>query len=262
MSGYYHECIAATYDAASPGVPGDVDFYLALARDAHAAGQPVLELACGTGRVAIPIAQEGIRVVGLDASPAMLDIARRKAGGLDGVRWVEGDMSSFELPERFGLAFIAYRSFQHLLTTVEQLSCLRCVREHLAPGGRFALNVFNPNIVAIARWLTANRGGVQRMDDYRHPETDHTVLRWESNAFRPSAQEIDSSRLHEELSDQGAVLSRSYRSFTLRYLHRYEAEHLLARAGFEVEALYGDFFGAPFGDTSPEMVWVARRSDP
>jgi SAM-dependent methyltransferase len=256
---YYTDEIAATYDVTSPGVPGDVDFYLGLARQAHAAGQPVLELACGTGRIAIPIAQEGVSIVGLDASSAMLALAREKGAGIESVRWVEGDMRSFELPERFGFAFIAYRSFQHLQTVDDQLACLRCIHDHLAPGGRFALNIFNPNIIMMGRSLSTTRGVLQRLEDYEHTVSKRRTLRWEERGYRQATQQFRGARLHEELDDAGAVVSRSYRFLKLRYLFRYEAEHLLARAGFEIEVLNGDFFGAEFKDTSPEMVWVARR---
>ncbi|MEX1253438.1 MAG: class I SAM-dependent methyltransferase [Dehalococcoidia bacterium] len=257
---YYTDEVAATYDVTSPGIPGDVDFYLELARQAHEAGQPVLELACGTGRVAVPIARAGISIVGLDAAPTMLAIAREKGAALDTVRWVEGDMRSFALPERFGFAFIAYRSFQHLLTIEDELACLRCVHDHLVPGGRFSLSLFNPNIVDMGLWLSSRRGSLQRMEDYQHPGSGRRALRWEERRYRQAQQESQSTRVHEELDDQDTVISRTYRFLKLRYLFRYEAEHLLARAGFEIEALYGDFLGAEFTDTSPEMVWVARRA--
>ena len=257
MSDFYDP---VTYDARVLGVPGDIDFFLELARDAHAAGHPVLELACGTGRVAIPIAQEGVRGVALDASPAMLACAREKSVALENVRWVEGDMRGFELPERFGLVIIPFRSFQHLFTVEDQMSCLSSIRRHLVPGGRLCINIFNPNIIAIAEWLSSRRGGLQRRrEDYAHPETGLPVKAWEAPTYHPSRQEVDTTFLDEALDEGGVVVSRVYRGLKLRYLFRYEMEHLLARAGFEIEALYGDCFGSPFQDTSPEMVWVARR---
>jgi len=250
----------AVYDAQVVGPPGDVVFYLALAKEAQAAGHPVLELASGTGRVAIPIARERVRVVGLDSSPDMLARAAEKSEGLSTVRWVEGDMREFALPERFGLAFIAFRSFQHMLTAEDQLSCLGCVRRHLVPGGRLAVHIFNPDIFVMGQWLGARQGDLQRRgDDYRHPRTGRSAKGWESRQYHPASQEVETTFLDEELDDEGAVVSRVYRNLRLRYIFRYEMEHLWARAGFEVEALYGDFFGGPFEDTSPEMVWVARR---
>lgn len=248
------------YDARVQAPPGDIGFYLALAREAHQPGRPVLELACGTGRVAIPIAREGISVVGLDLSPDMLARAREKSAGLSNVRWVEGDMARFELTERFGLAFIPFRSFQHLLTTEEQISCLRCIHRHLVPDGRLVVNVFNPDIIAIAEWLTKRKGGLHKgRDSYVSPHSGRETHAWESRSYSTSTQRLESTTIDEEVEGAGVVVSRVYRNLRLRWIHRYEMEHLLARTGFIVEALYGDFAGSPFEDTSPEMVWVARR---
>lgn len=250
------------YDARAQGVPGDVEFFLALAQEAHAAGHAVLELACGTGRVAIPIAEAGVRVVGLDQSAAMLARAREKAGsersrrgdGLEPARWVEGDMRDFDLAERFGLIYIPYRSFQHMLAVDDQLACLRCIRGHLVAGGRLALDIFNPDIVMMASWLTTKRGSLQR----RAIPPSAGRVAWETHVYNRVEQWVDSTFIDEALDDQGAVISRLYRDLKLRYIFRYEMEHLLARAGFEVEALYGDCFRAPVCDTSPELVFVAR----
>ena len=251
----------AVYDASTVAPVGDIDFYLELAREADAGGLPVLELACGTGRVAIPIAREGVCVVGLDRSPAMLGRAREKSAGMGTVRWVEGDMRDFALPERFGLALIPFRSFQHLLTVADQLSCLHCIHRHLAPGGRLALHLFNPDLVRIAGWLTVRRGGAQAVGEgYTHP-TGRRAKRWEMPSYRTAEQRLDVTFLDEQLDEDGAVFSRIYRDLKLRYTFRYEMEHLFARTRFEIEALYGDFFGAAFDDTSVEMVWVVRRPE-
>ncbi len=143
---------AAAYDAdmgAAADAMNDTPFYLALAMEAEALGLAVIELGCGTGRVTLPIAREGIEVVGLDNAPAMLDIARRKASaeGLD-VSWIEADMRDFDLGRRFGLVIIPYRSFLHLLTDADQAACLAAVYRHLVPGGRLALNFFAPPFAA------------------------------------------------------------------------------------------------------------------
>lgn len=258
MKDFYN---AAAYDAQAEGIPGDVEFYTRLALEAHGSGHPVLELACGTGRVTIPVAREGVRVVGLDRSPAMLGRAREKGAGLENVRWVEGNMREFHLEERFGLVFIPYRSFLHLLTVEDQFSCLRCIHRHLAAGGRLALNIFNPDIAMMGRWLSGQRGGLHRRGDrYTHPESGNEVARWETRQYRPASQEVESTFLDEELDDHGMVTSRIYNGLRLRYVFRYEMEHLFARTGFDVESLYGDLFGAEFVDASSEMVWVARKA--
>jgi hypothetical protein len=128
------------------------------------------------------------------------------------------------------------------------------------PGGRLCINLFNPDIIAIAEWLTTRRGGLQRRPDtYDDPRTGRVVERWEARRYKPSVQETESTLIDEELDESGVVVSRVYRGLRLRYLHRFEAYHLLLRAGFEIEALYGDFARTPFVDTSPEMVWLARK---
>ena len=121
----------------------DIPFYVGLAREAASRGERVLELGCGTGRVTIPMAQAGAEVTGLDSSPAMLDIARakRERAGVT-VRWVEGDMADFELPERYGLVVIPFRSFLHLIGDEDQLNCLAAIHGHLTAGGRLALNFY------------------------------------------------------------------------------------------------------------------------
>ena len=248
------------YDARAQGVPGDIEFFLGLAKEADAAGQPVRELATGTGRIAIPIARAGVRVVGLDLSEAMLAQAAEKSSELENVRWVRGEMKSFDLQEKFGLVCIPFRSFQHLLTVADQIACLECIHRHLTPGGRLALDLFNPDIVVMGQWLGAKRGGLQRRrDDYTSPKTERVVASLETRDSFPASQELKATFIDEEQDDDGVVVSKVYRGLRLRYLFRYEMEHLLARCGFEVEDVFGDCFGAPFGDTSPEMVFVARK---
>ena len=140
--------LAEAYDAgmgAEADAMLDTPFYLALAQHAAARDHAVLDLACGTGRITLPLARAGIDVTGLDNAPAMLDVARRKAAaeGLE-LTWVEADMRNFELDRLFGLIVMPYRSFLHLLTAEDQASCLTAVHRHLVPGGRFALNLFTP----------------------------------------------------------------------------------------------------------------------
>jgi len=231
-----------------------VPFYLDLAREAAAAGHPVLELGCGTGRVTVPIAQAGVEVVGLDNAPAMLDVARSKAGTTSNPRWVLGSMTDFVLDQRFGLAIIPFRSFLLLLTVEEQKACLARIHEHLVEGGRLALNIFNPSILAIAEWLGDEGQRWQRSQIGPGRE------RWANRHYSPASQELNETRTDVHLSDQGAVIQRVERNLRLRWVYRYEMEHLLALAGFEVEALYGWFDGAAFTDDSSEMIWVARRA--
>ena len=258
--GYYFDPrVAETYDAdvdrLGDEVRAGVPFYVGLARQAAGAGHAVLELGCGTGRVTIPIAAAGVEVTGLDNAPAMLEVARRKAADATNPRWLLGDMASFQIEQRFGLVIIPFRSFLLLLTVEAQKACLTRIHEHLVEGGRLALDVFNPSILAIAGWL--GNGGERWQRSL--PAKDREL--WFSRRYLPEAQELDETRAEVRLDDAGAVIQRVERNLRLRWVWRYEMEHLLALCGFEVESLYGSFEGEPFGEDSHEMIWVARRAN-
>src|SRR5215475_12662699 len=146
----YDASIAKNYDAEYAVIrdpSGDRAFYAELAR---ASGGPVLELGCGTGRVLLPIAEQGIPCVGLDLSKNMLDVLRAK-GPPPSLSLVQASMTGFDLGgARFPLIFAAFRAFQHLCTVEEQLAALGCIRRHLAPGGTFAFDVFAPSLTRTA----------------------------------------------------------------------------------------------------------------
>ncbi len=150
----YYRDFAHAYDEYSRGVAGDVEFYRRLAAEAGV----VVELGVGTGRIAIPTAQTGIPVVGFDREPAMLAVAREKArdAGVEAlVTLREGDMRSFVLDQPVPLVTIPFRTFLHNLTTEDQLATLAACHRALVPGGRLALNVFNPDLQKMARWMGA-----------------------------------------------------------------------------------------------------------
>jgi ubiquinone/menaquinone biosynthesis C-methylase UbiE len=134
-------------EAGGPGtlLEGDVEFYMAQARRT---GGPVLDLACGTGRVAFPLARAGFDVTGIDRAPGMIAIAREKqrTAGLKNMRFMRGNMSTFALTQRFGLVVIAYRALQHLLTAKEQRACLERARRHLRRRGRLVVHLFDPRL--------------------------------------------------------------------------------------------------------------------
>jgi len=131
---------AETYDECVPDWPNEIDFYQEMAAHAKQAGGSVLELACGTGRVAIRLARSGASVVGLDLSPYMLEVAQRKSVDLDNIRWVEGNMRSFQLDECFGLVIITGDAFQHLNTPEDQVACLECIKCHLMPESQLVVH--------------------------------------------------------------------------------------------------------------------------
>jgi len=244
---------APLYDAASSrlrGSSGDAAFYLALARRT---GGPVLELGCGSGRVLLPIARTGIECTGLDPSRAMLS-RLAKSGPPSKLRLVHGRMQDLDLPgERFALIFSAFRAFQHLLTVEEQLSCLAAVKRHLAPGGLFAFDVFAPKLDRIAVFEEPEAPEVRWKDG------DTEVVRLTSVKRNPATQVMKVTFRHE-LSRPGRPPESRTVSTKLRYLFRYEVEHLLARAGFSDIEIFGGFDRRPYDYFSGETVVVAQES--
>ncbi len=262
MTGAHDEYgpIARLYDYVGPYRDRpDVGFFVNAARDANS---PVLEIGCGTGRVLIPTARTGIEIVGLDASPSMLAVCREHLRAEPDpvqrrVELVEGDMRAFDLRRSFTLVTIPFRPFQHLTTVDDQLACLVSVRRHLVPGGRLILDLFNPSLDALA-----NRPvGPEFADE---PEFATPEGRRVSRRFRivshDHANQINQIELIYYVTNPDGGTERLVHAFPMRYLFRFEAEHLLVRAGFEVEHLYADYDKTPYGSTYPgELIFIARR---
>ena len=229
MSSY--DAFAPIYDDWSAVMTEDVAFYVELAREADG---PVVELACGNGRVAVPVAQAiGRPVIGIDASPAMLDGARERAAAAG----VEldlrlGDMRVLELSEPAALITCPFRSLLHLPSWHDRRRVFERVAASLRPGGRFAWNafVFDPSIAVELDGEWRDQNGVRHRCDYH--ATDNRI---------------------DVTLESGAAVS-------LWWLARSEWEALIDVAGLEVEALYGWFDRRPFDEESREHIWVVRRA--
>jgi SAM-dependent methyltransferase len=225
---------AAIYDQWSAPMTEDVGFYVDLARDATGVGGgPIVELAVGTGRVAIPMAvATGRPVIGIDRSPAMLVIARERAAeaGVE-LDLREADLRDLALDEPAALITCPFRSLLHLPTWADRRGVFERVAASLRPGGRFAWNAFafDPKIAVELDGRWHDDTGVRHRIDYA-PADNRIVVR---------------------LEDGSAI--------TLWWIARSEWEGLIDVAGLEVEALYGWFDRRPFDDTSREFVWVARK---
>lgn len=226
-----YDAFAPIYDRFSAGMPGDVEFYVGLAAEAEG---PVVELAVGTGRVAIPIVERtGRRVLGIDSSSGMLALARQKASdaGVE-LELREGDMRELALAEPTDLVICPARAMLHLSDHQARVEVMRRVAAALVPGGRFSWNafVFDPAIAA-------EIGGIWR----------------EENGIRSrSTYDAAERRVDLEL-ENGAVVH-------LWWVEREEWEAAIAEAGLEIEALYGWFDRRPFDVESPEFVWVVRKT--
>jgi SAM-dependent methyltransferase len=234
----------------------DRAFYLDLCREARG---EILELGCGTGRVLIPVAQAGCRITGLDNSPYMLERCRAKAAALphevqSRITLVQDNMTGFRLDRKFALAIIPFRPLQHIVTVEEQLACLECIRQHLELGGRLAFDVFHPDPLKI--------GGEPSPDEIEDmPRSDLPDGRSLRRTFRILArrrrEQCNDTEVIYYVTNPNGDTQRIVQAFPMRYFYRYELEHLLARTGFQVTALYGDFDRSPFTDNSPELIFVA-----
>jgi SAM-dependent methyltransferase len=232
MSAY--DAISELYDPWSRSVTEDVSFYVGEARRA---GGPVVELAVGTGRIAIPTAAEGVSVIGVDSSPGMLEVCRQRAvlaGVADLLDLRVGDLAEPPVEERVRLVTCPFRSYLHLLDDGERLRALGAARELLVPGGRLVFDVFAPAPDDIqdthGRWLEREPGIFERADWDTRERTLTLSVRGETGAT----------------------------TFTLAWLSPEEWRALLERAGFQVLGCYGWFDKRPYRG-GEDTVWIARR---
>ena len=251
---------AEIYDTVVSDWPGETDFYRDLARQTARAGHQVLEIACGTGRVAVRLAQDGVDVVGLDISSGMLSVARQKSVGLQQVRWVCADMRSFDLGESFGLVIIPGHSFQNILTADDQLATLRSIRRHLNPSGTLVVHLDHLSMDWLGE-LTREWGGVfEPAESFRHPTTGQQIRTQRAWSYEPAAQTAVSEVVWEAFDASGEAVER-WESGPLRFhcVFRFEMEHLLGRAGYEMRSVCGDFCQGRLRGESSEMIWVATN---
>jgi SAM-dependent methyltransferase len=226
-----YDPIARLYDPWSRSVVEDVPFYVAEARR-H--GGPVVELAVGTGRIAVPIASDGIRVIGIDSSPGMLEVARERAE-LSGVELDLrlGDLRDPPVEEQVPLVICPFRSFLHLHTDADRRKALRAVRGLLVPGGHFVFDVFAPSR--------------EDIDATNHKWFEREPGIWERADWDEDAQTLTLSVRDKDTES----------TLKLAWLDVDRWRALLERAGFEIEHLYGWFDRTPYtGDE--DMIWVTR----
>ena len=250
-----YAAIAGLYDLAYGDYSDDITFYENLSR---AFDGPALELGVGTGRVAIPLAQAGRDVVGIDASPEMLARAEanRKAADLppERLELVRADMTAFTLRRQFDFIFVAADTFQHLLTTGEQQACLRCVADHLRPGGLFVMSVRSP---ASVEWAEGGLPAPLLLDwTRRDPATGDLIMKL-------VAAEPDAARMTRRLTyiydriRAGNVIRTLFET-ELRYSTQAEIELLLQDARLRVTHVYGDYDLSPVGHGADNLIFVAR----
>ncbi|HYT82068.1 MAG TPA: class I SAM-dependent methyltransferase [Gemmatimonadales bacterium] len=231
----------------------DIAFYV---QEAATVRGPVLELGCGTGRILLPMARAGCTGVGLDNSRPMLARCRAKIAAEPApvrahVTLHEHDVRDFNLGAKYPLVIAPFRVLQHLTTVDDQLGFLTAVARHLAEDGRFVFDVFNP---AFAKLVEAD--GQEREDTPEQRLPDGRSFRRAARVARVRwVDQVSETELIYYVSARpGATPERFVQAFEMRWYLRAELEHLLARAGFRIRSVYGDFARGPLTDGSPEQV--------
>jgi SAM-dependent methyltransferase len=238
-------------------VRGDIDFYISCAREF---GDPVLELATGTGRVFWRIAAAGFQIVGIDSSETMLAQARQKALRENSAIRKRGslyrmDMTSFEIRKLFRLALVPFRAFHHLTLPDQQRGALNCINRSLIPGGHLVLDLLDPRLdycVPGAPPPVAERKAT-------NPSNGHTfVRRVIERKNDPVRQTFTEQFLIAELDELGRTLESEATSWSFKWATRQEMRYLFELTGFEVVSEYSDFFRSPpaYG---AEQLWVVRK---
>lgn len=236
----------------------DVAFYRAYA---EANGPRTLELACGTGRVLVPLAESGIAIDGLDFSENMLARCREKLAARD-LLGESGlflsDMADFDLPfQAYGLIYVPVRSFMHLYSQEAQLGCLACVYRHLRPGGLFIVDVYSPSYRQLAQTPDAPFKVRKRFD---LPSGNCAVRSDRFVSNDPVAQVQHCEIRFQETTPDGTLVRERVLPMDTRYTFRYELELLLEKVGFRVTDVSRDYEKQPFDGTG-EIIMVGRKPE-
>jgi SAM-dependent methyltransferase len=235
---------AELYDQEFASRTKEIPFYV---RQARLSGGPVLEVACGTGRLTLPIAAEKIPITGIDVSPAMLARAREKSAAID---WQLQDARAMNLGKQFALIFMATNALQHLHDQDSIMAFLNRARSHLRPGGFLILDVFNPSLQKLARPL----GSPRNHKTFSLVDGRRVEVTSDSEYFR------DSQILHFILTyrHEGRVIHT--KDVRMRCFFPEELLALCRLGGFTVSKRFGDYDERPFECDSPQQILVCREA--
>ena len=239
----------ANYDIESGEVNLDNSILLALAKEANG---PILELGCGTGRMTIPLAQQGFAMTGLDITPHMLNYARTKAEGI-AINWICDDVRTFQLETQFPLIFTYGAAFQHMLARPDQEAMLQRVHQHLAPDGKFVVDIgFNPpskmrNVPEPQDWYAFTDSSGRKIQVSGTDQYDHLNQIWHQTLYRRWTE-----------ADNKPKEAQPER-LALRYLMPQEMESLLFYNGFQVISRYGNWQGKPMTEEDYLHIYVCTH---
>lgn len=223
----------------------DLTFYL---HQIGIYGEPVLELACGTGRLTIPIAEQGIHITGLDISEGMLSQAKIKANK-KGVKidWIKADCRNFNLKKKFNFIFLPANSIAHLHDLESIEACFSCVKKHLATKGRFVIDIFNPSL----NILTRDSSKHYPVAEYPDPDGKGTVVITENNVY-DDANQINRIKWYYKIDNKEEYV----KELNMRIFYPQELDELLHYNGFIIEAKFGNYNMESFVSTSKKQLVV------
>ncbi len=247
-----YDLIAPFYDVEHAHFDEDLNLYVNFA---ELCSGPLLELACGSGRLLVPLAREGYELTGVDSSASMLKLAQaalEQAGVAARCTLVQEHMSKLRLGQKFRLAFIALGSFGHVCTRQEQRQTLVAVRDHLITGGRFILDISNADV----RYMEHLSGQMLHQGTWQR-EDGSLLSHFVSPASSLTKHLLELTHFYEE-HRQGEAVQRTVTSTHLYLFERNEVELLLEEAGFEITDVYGDYELSSFEHDSPRMIFIAE----
>jgi len=247
-----YDLIAPFYDLEHAHFDEDLSLYTNFA---ELCGSPLLELACGSGRLLVPLARQGYELTGVDSSGSMLELAREaleQAGVAARCKLVQESMSRLRLGQKFRLAFIALGSFGHICTRQEQRQTLAAVRDHLTTGGKFILDISNED----ARYMEHLSSQMLHQGTWQR-EDGALLTHLVSPASSLTKHLLELTHFYEE-HRQGEAVQRTVITTHLYLFERNEVELLLEEAGFGITDVYGDYELSPFEHDSPRMIFIAE----
>ncbi|MGF1504844.1 MAG: class I SAM-dependent methyltransferase [Anaerolineae bacterium] len=250
-----YDSIAPFYDAENAGFVEDIEAYLRLAEDT---GGPILEVGCGTGRVALALAANGYPVTGVDRSEAMLARARTRPN--TGVTWVRADIGDLALGEVFALVLFTYSGFNHLLSADAQIEALAALLRHTKPGGTLVLDLLNPIFLIGSDDPTGF--SVERVFTDEH---EQTVIQQTFSRLDHAAQRMDVTYVYDVTGADG-LLRRTLAELSFRLAFLPELRLLLKEAARQADtplavvAAYGDYNFLPYASESARLFVVCERA--
>ncbi|MEN8097700.1 MAG: class I SAM-dependent methyltransferase [Chloroflexota bacterium] len=249
-----YDQLAELYDILYQDYTQDIDFYCSMAEQS---GGSILELGCGTGRTLIPIAQAGHRIIGLDSSQEMLDLAADKVANLEDASKVhleQGTMTSFSFDESFSLVTVPFNTFLHLPSRNDQIIALKNIHQHLLPDGRVIIDLPSPTSITDA----THDGSMVLERQFELADVGATLLQFSSTRLDMESQLYYVTWIYDWILANGETHRRVI-PMTLRYLFPIEASRMFSDAGLELVETYGDFDQSPYDEESESLILVGVK---